>query len=188
MNTSERGGIPLGALVVGGVCILVLCGFFYKYRQDLQRYMRGPQAVVKARAPEGRKLFGRGRTSVPMPAATPRLPSYTIIGELNNRRVIHHELPEYPLWAEEEGISGRVKLAFRVNSQGEVYPNVWLKETVGNPEIDQAAITALKHWKFAPLKDPGSVPPPSDMVSEATPGQAGVINFNFMLSSKPMRL
>lgn len=95
----------------------------------------------------------------------------------------------YPTWAEEAGVYGRVRLAFRVNDAGEVYPNVWVTQTVGRPELDELAIDALKHWKFAPLSSPSRRPTESiDLVSQATPGQAGVINFTFTLTNQPIRL
>src|SRR6185503_11469975 len=111
MNTSERGNVHLGALVIGGLCVLILCGYFYKYRNDMRRYLNGPQAIAKVRVPQRRVSGYR----IPMPTATPRVPNYTILGELQDRPVIYREFPDYPEWAEEEGVEGRVKLAFRVN-------------------------------------------------------------------------
>jgi TonB family protein len=116
------------------------------------------------------------------------VPVYTISGGLSGRPVLHEELPTYPAWAEEEGITGRVRLEFRVNDAGEVYPNIWVTQAVGHPEFEMLAINALKHWKFAPVKVPPMQIPSNDLLSEATPGQAGTINFTFSLTNHPIHL
>ena len=97
---------------------------------------------------------------------------FEIAGPLNNRPISKKVIPQYPAWAEEQGIIGVVRLYFTVTTDGAVRTNIRVTKTTGYPQLDQLAIDALKQWQFAPLAS-----------AEEGRGEWGIITFNFSLSS-----
>jgi TonB family protein len=97
---------------------------------------------------------------------------FEIAGPLTNRGISRKVIPEYPAWAEEQGIMGSVRLYFTVDAAGNVRSYIRVTKTTGYPALDQLGIEALKQWKFVPLNN-----------GEEEKGQWGIITFNFSLSS-----
>lgn len=98
--------------------------------------------------------------------------SFEIAGPLNNRTIAHKVIPQYPAWAEEQGIIGSVRLYFTVTPEGTVRTNIRVTKTTGYPQLDQLGIDALKQWRFAALG-----------TADEGRGEWGIITFNFSLSS-----
>ena len=96
---------------------------------------------------------------------------FEIAGPLNNRPIMFKVIPQYPAWAEEQGIIGSVRIWFTVNGDGTVRSNMRVTKTTGYPDLDKLALEALKQWKFAAFET-------SDESS-----QWGIITFTFSLSS-----
>jgi TonB family protein len=97
---------------------------------------------------------------------------FQLEGPLGNRGIVKKVIPQYPAWAEEQGIVGSVQLYFTVTPDGSVRPSIQVRKTTGYPNLDQLGIDALKQWKFAPLNTP-----------DEGNGQWGLITFNFSLAS-----
>ena len=97
--------------------------------------------------------------------------SFEIAGPLNNRPITSKVIPQYPAWAEEQGIIGSVRIWFTVNADGSVRTNMRVTKTTGYPDLDKLALEALKQWKFAAF----------DSTDESS--QWGIITFTFSLSS-----
>ena len=70
-------------------------------------------------------------------------------GEVANRPIVKKVTPKYPKRARRMGWEGTVVLDFLVDANGNVY-DVKVVRSSGYPDLDQAAINALKQWKFAP--------------------------------------
>ncbi len=96
---------------------------------------------------------------------------FEIAGPLNNRPILHKVIPQYPAWAEEQGIIGSVRIWFTVTSDGSVRSNMRVTKTTGYPDLDKLALDALKQWTFAV----------SNMGEDTS--QWGIITFTFSLSS-----
>ena len=96
---------------------------------------------------------------------------FTITGELQNRQIINQVTPEYPAWAQAQGVEASVVLEFTVDAEGNVKPNVVVRRTTGYPKLDESAIRALKQWKFAPLP-----------AGKENREEVGLITFNYALS------
>jgi TonB family protein len=96
---------------------------------------------------------------------------FEIAGPLNNRPITYKVIPQYPAWAEEQGIIGSVRIWFTVNGDGTVRSNMRVTKTTGYPDLDKLALEALKQWKFAAF----------DTADESS--QWGIITFTFSLSS-----
>jgi TonB family protein len=96
---------------------------------------------------------------------------FEIAGPLTNRPINYKVIPEYPAWAEEQGIIGSVRLYFTVDTQGNVRSYIRVTKTTGYPALDQLGIDALKQWKFAALSQ-----------ADEGKGEWGIITFNFSLS------
>lgn len=97
---------------------------------------------------------------------------FEISGPMSNRPIAFKVIPQYPAWAEEQGIIGSVRLYFTVTPEGNVRPNIRVTKTTGYPQLDQLGIDALKQWKFAPLNS-----------ADEGKGEWGILTFNFSLSS-----
>ncbi len=96
---------------------------------------------------------------------------FDIAGPLGNRTILHKVIPQYPAWAEEQGIIGSVRIWFTVTSDGQVRSNMRVTKTTGYPELDKLALDALKQWRFASFN------------SNDEASQWGIITFTFSLSS-----
>jgi len=97
--------------------------------------------------------------------------SFEIAGPLNNRTITKKVIPQYPAWAEEQGIIGSVRIWFTVTPDGSVRTNMRVTKTTGYPDLDKLALEALRQWKFAPF----------NTTDESS--QWGIITFTFSLSS-----
>jgi TonB family protein len=97
---------------------------------------------------------------------------FEISGKLANRTILKKVIPQYPSWAEEQGIIGTLRLYFTVTPEGAVRANIKVTKTTGNPQLDQVGIDALTQWQFAPQ--------PSTNEDDV---QWGIITFTFSLAS-----
>lgn len=75
---------------------------------------------------------------------------FQITGTVGDRKILHRQLPEYPAWAEEKGITAVVEIYFTVRADGTIRPNLRVQRSSGYAELDQLAKEALLKWKFSP--------------------------------------
>ena len=73
-----------------------------------------------------------------------------ISGPVARRKLIREIYPKYPVWAEEKGTEGEVKLKFWVSPEG-IVSSVELEKTSGYPDLDSRGIAALRKYLFSPL-------------------------------------
>jgi TonB family protein len=92
-----------------------------------------------------------------------------LAGPIADRPVITYVRPLYPEWAKRDAVEGRVTLYFVVGPDGSVRENVLVQKTAGFEDFDESARTALRMWRFAPLRE------------GRTGEQWGTITFNFRL-------
>jgi TonB family protein len=92
-----------------------------------------------------------------------------LAGPIADRPVVTYVRPIYPDWAKRDAVEGRVTLYFVVGPDGSVRENVLVQKTAGFEDFDESARTALRMWRFAPLRD------------GRTGEQWGTITFNFRL-------
>ena len=59
--------------------------------------------------------------------------------------------PRYPESARRQGIEGTALLRFQVLTDGRV-GEVLVERSAGHPDLDGAAVEAIKHWRFEPAK------------------------------------
>ncbi len=74
-----------------------------------------------------------------------------ITGPLSSRKVVQSFVPQYPDWARARNIEADVAIRFNVSAAGDVRDDAVVEMTSGYPELDKAALAALKRWKFTPL-------------------------------------
>ncbi len=70
--------------------------------------------------------------------------------------LISQVLPQYPPLARLRGIEGQVVLQAIVTPDGRIEPDVKVVESV--PLLDNAAIAALRQWRFRPARDRSGMP------------------------------
>lgn len=86
--------------------------------------------------------------SPPVPVVTPVTPPRSDAAYLNNPR------PAYPLAARRRGDQGTVLIRVLVTADG-VAASVGLEKTSGHPSLDEAALAAVKSWRFIPARQGG---------------------------------
>ena len=84
----------------------------------------------------------------PAPVAAPVTPPRSDAAYLNNPR------PAYPLAARRRGDQGTVLIRVVVTADG-LAANVNVEKTSGHPSLDEAALTAVKSWRFVPARQGG---------------------------------
>lgn len=101
------------------------------------------QTLAQPSAPEPQ----RAPAAVPAPAL-PTTPPRSDAAYLNNPR------PAYPLAARRRGDQGTVLVRVLVTSEG-LAGTVALQKSSGHSSLDEAAITAVKSWRFVPARQGG---------------------------------
>jgi protein TonB len=76
-----------------------------------------------------------------------------LAGPIADRPVISSTRPVYPEWAKRDAVEGSVTLYFVVRPDGAVKENVLVQKTAGFEDFDESARTALRQWRFAPLRE-----------------------------------
>lgn len=95
--------------------------------------------------------------------------AFQIEGPLHDRDMVKRVLPEYPEWAEKEGINATVGVHVTILPSGRVKENAYVTKTSGYPALDLEAVKAVKEWEFVPV--PGS----------KNKEEWAVVTFRFML-------
>ena len=85
----------------------------------------------------------------PSPAPVKDKPLY--IGPSFGADYLHNPAPKYPNMARRKGEQGRVLLKVLVTLNGDA-GNVSLEKSSGSTYLDEAAINAVKNWKFIPAR------------------------------------
>ena len=65
--------------------------------------------------------------------------------------------PKYPWTAQRRGIQGTIVLAVAINNKGEIDKVKIVRRL--DPDLDQAAVDAVKQWHFAPAEKDGEAVP-----------------------------
>lgn len=68
-----------------------------------------------------------------------------------NAGYLHNPKPEYPALARSRGWTGKVKVRVHVTANGEA-SSVSLEQSSGHDILDEAALEAIKEWRFEPAK------------------------------------
>lgn len=90
----------------------------------------------------------RPQPAAPAPTAVAVTPPRSDAAYLNNPR------PAYPMAARRRGDQGTVLIRVWVTLEG-VAASVGLEKTSGHPSLDEAALTAVKSWRFVPARQAG---------------------------------
>lgn len=94
---------------------------------------------------------------------------FEITGKIKDRKIIYSKMPEYPAWAQQQGIEARIYVYLEVAPDGKVIDDsIRIEITSGYKKLDDYVKEVLKFWKFENLN--------SQEI------QSGIINFNFKLS------
>jgi TonB family protein len=91
-----------------------------------------------------------------------------ISGPLERRTLISIVLPEYPEWAEFEGVTGEVSAKIWVLPEGRVSSLIQVTRVSTEQRFDDLALDAVRQWRFA-------------KVPKAQGKQWGIVTFQFKL-------
>lgn len=78
--------------------------------------------------------------------------SMSISGEISGRNIVKAVPPDYPDPAKAKGWEGAVAVHFTVLPNGTVKDNMYLEQAAAHHVLNEAAMAALKKWKFSPLE------------------------------------
>jgi TonB family protein len=106
-----------------------------------------PAAVTVQPTPAPKKAAAEEKISI----APQKQTALLITGQLSGRSIMRKTSPQYPRWAEEQGIQAQVYIDFTVRADGSVKDSLIVSRTSGYPELDDLAKEALATFIFAPL-------------------------------------
>ena len=137
----------------------------------LTRGFPGGTGIAPSTLPAVKGGGGGGSQAAEVGDATARrtVAGASLAGPIADRRVLSTVVPEYPDWAKREAVEGSVTLYFVVRPDGSVKENIVTQKTAGFGDFDDNARTALRAWRFEPLRD------------GRTGEQWGTITFHFRL-------
>ncbi|MCL1633548.1 energy transducer TonB [Luteimonas sp. SX5] len=161
------------------VVALLLLGWWWFGQRGAQESMpeQAPGTTVgepaATAAAEAEKAAVEARKKKAAEAAKPRKPSKPAAPRVTEPQPIASASaqPDYPRDAQRRGQSGRVLLRVDVAADGSV-ANVDFVQRSGTPELDRAAMNAVRKWRFNPARRDGkavasSVNVPIDFVLPA---------------------
>ena len=64
---------------------------------------------------------------------------------------LQNPAPAYPALSRRQGEEGKVLLVVRVTAQGHA-EQIQIKQSSGHPRLDEAALNALRQWRFVPAR------------------------------------
>ncbi len=105
---------------------------------------------IEESGPTRTAFSGSGTSEQPPPPGGAVGTGRGATGNLSGRRVLVQTKPMYPERAEAVGAEGLVIAMIRVSPDGRV-DDVVIKRSSGHPVLDQAAVDAMRAWKFSPL-------------------------------------
>ena len=109
-----------------------------------------PAAEEPPPAPVLTAPSGGGAPQVAAPPAEPPKP-VPVTPPLYNAAYLSNPPPEYPVAARRRGQEGVVLLSVLVSEKG-LPKEIRLAKTSGTPVLDEAALEAVKGWKFVPAR------------------------------------
>ena len=86
------------------------------------------------------------------PVANAGAPAYSPPGF--GASYLHNPKPAYPIMARRRGLEGVERLDVRVSAEG-IPIAVKVRESSGHESLDEAALTAVWHWRFSPARRGG---------------------------------
>jgi TonB family protein len=103
-----------------------------------------------------------------------RRPPIKVGGNVQESKIIRRVEPVYPELAKRARVQGRVVLLVTVDEEGSVAE---IKVTNGHPLLDEAAVTAVRQWKYSPTLLNGE---PVPVIATVT------VTFSFTASGEPV--
>ncbi len=108
-----------------------------------------------ATAPAPASAATASQTTAPAPVAVaPVAAAVSYSPPSFGARYLDNPKPGYPMIARRRGLEGTVRLDVRVSAEG-IPVAVKVRESGGHESLDEAAVTAVWHWRFVPARRGG---------------------------------
>ena len=85
------------------------------------------------------------------PAVLPQVAATPVVAARFDADYLNNPAPAYPLLSRRNGEAGKVLLLVQVTAQGTA-AQVELKQGSGFPRLDEAALNAVRKWRFVPAR------------------------------------
>lgn len=123
---------------------------------------RRPEPVTRVKSPDPRPVSAPPQPPEPAPAlqsSTPRTsepapPPPAVPAVRSDAEYLHNPAPRYPQASLRHGEEGRAILRVQVGADGNV-DQLQLHQSSGYPRLDQAALDAVRSWRFVPARQGG---------------------------------
>lgn len=152
----KRGGALLWLLLL--VALLLLGWWWFSQRSSVPETAPEPAPGTATGEPaataaaDAEKAAAEARKKSEQARAKPSKPSKPAIARATEARPLAGSpQPEYPRDAQRRGQGGRVLLRVDVAADGTT-TNVDFVKRSGTPELDRAAMNAVRKWRFAPAR------------------------------------
>lgn len=144
------------------VVALLLLGWWWFGQRGAQETMPEPAPGATVGEPaataaaEAEKAAAEARQKKAAEAAKPRKPGKPAAPRVTEPKPIASAStqPDYPRDAQRRGQSGRVLLRVDVAPDGSI-ANIDFVQRSGTPELDRAAMNAVRKWRFTPARSDG---------------------------------
>lgn len=94
------------------------------------------------------------RPAPPLPVEAPKTAPAPVTPPRSDASYLNNPRPVYPLAARRRGDQGTVLVRVVVTADG-LAASVGLDKSSGHPSLDEAALTAVKSWRFVPARQGG---------------------------------
>ncbi len=114
-------------------------------------------APAIATAPAPAPAVAANQTPAPVAVAAPPVAAAAVASYSPpsfGARYLDNPKPGYPMIARRRGLEGTVRLDVRVSAEG-IPVAVKVRESGGHEALDEAAVTAVWHWRFVPARRGG---------------------------------
>lgn len=134
-------------IITLSLLLVALCVVYVRHEMRPMIVRPGPVEIVKVIA---QKPVKTRRTPALKPG--PQSP-VDISGPLKDRELVSWVLPDYPEWAQEQGITGTLRMKIWVTPAGLVQSFMEPQQLSVDPRLDEKAVEALRQWQFVEKPD-----------------------------------
>ena len=148
--------------------LVTLCVVYF--RHGMRPFPNPPAGIEVVKEPAAK----RHKTAGALPPKPGPQGPVDISGPLKDRALVSWVLPDYPDWAQEQGITGTLRMKIWVTPAGVVKSFMEPQQLSSDPRLDEKAVDALRQWQF--VEKPNSFG-----------DQWGVITVRFSLLAQDVR-
>jgi protein TonB len=147
-DATRNGATPLTWLLLA-LAIVAFAWWYFANRNTGTAPETAPVATTPTTTEPATTQPSQAAARRPAPSATRKRTSGTAAPSIREAVLLAHAQPRYPVDAQRRGVEGDVLLRISVDASG-VPTDIGYAERSGNPDLDRAALSAARDWRFRP--------------------------------------